>query len=391
MYGLAADLAASGNITLAVATVYAGSTVQKLTVNGIQYYLIPIGKKRINSRLNISDWIYIENDFKPDIVHIHGTEYSHGMDLMNARPELKYVVSIQGLVSVYHRYFLAGMSTWDVLRHITLRDILRANTLFNAKHDFYKRGLVEKEYIERANVVIGRTDWDRAHAWAINPNADYQFCNESLRNEFYTIEKWFLKNCRRNSIFLSQATYPIKGLHQVLKAVALLKDKYPALLLKIAGPDITNCRSFKARLKRSGYSSFIASKIEILGLEKHVVFLGQLNAEEMKIAYLSAHIFVCPSSIENSPNSLGEAQILGVPCIATSCGGTPSMVKDGISAMLYQFDEYEMLATKIDKLFGSDDLCIMLSENGNKESRLRHNKAINLNAQMAIYSGLINK
>lgn len=42
--------------------------------------------------------------------------------------------------------------------------------------------------------------------------------------------------------------------------------------------------------------------------------------------YLKAHIFVCPSSVENSPNSLGEAQLLGVPCIGSIAGGIPSML-----------------------------------------------------------------
>lgn len=382
MYGLATDLATSNNITLAVVTVYSGSDMKSFAINGIRYYLIPNNKNKIKNGVHISEWTSLISEFKPDIVHIHGTEYGHGMDLMNARPNLRYVVSIQGLVSVYHRYFLAGMTMWEVLRNITFRDIVRRNTLFHAKCDFFKRGLIEKEYIRRATIIIGRTDWDHAHAWAVNPKINYQFCNESLRDEFYSGEKWSLQSCHRNSIFLSQAAYPIKGLHQVLKAVSLLKDKYPDILIKVAGPDVTDSSSLRAWLKRTGYGSYIASLIKNLNLEKHIVFLGQLNAEEMKIAYLNAHVFICPSSIENSPNSLGEAQILGVPCISSYSGGIPSMIGENQSGILYRFDEFEMLARKIDEIFTREKI---FNTESIKKAETRHDRVNVKNKLIEIY------
>lgn len=390
MYGAATDLAQSGNLILAVATVHSGNETKSFAVNGIQYYLLPQSAKDRKLGYKESDWKKIVDDFEPDIVHIHGTEFGHGMALMDACPNLKYVVSIQGLVSVYHRYFLTGMSTWDVLRNITLRDIVRWNTLFHAKHDFHKRGLVEKEYIRRATAVIGRTDWDRAHAQAINPKVVYHFCNESLRNEFYTDEKWSLDNCRRHSIFLSQAGYPIKGLHQVLKAVAILKHDFPDILIEVAGHDITKAATLKDRLKRSGYGHFIGRMIRQYGLEKHIKFLGPLQAEEMKNAYLRSHVFICPSSIENSPNSLGEAQILGVPCIATYSGGIPSMVKDGESTLLYRFEEHEMLAVITKDLFYSINNIEDEFNSGIKIANKRHSRLKNNLTTVSIYEKVLN-
>lgn len=386
MYGLARDLANSEDVDLAVATIFPGAEFRSFCVNGIRYFLIP--QQRGKAKLKDS-WLKIVSEFAPDLVHIHGTEFGHGMMLMNACSSLKYVVSIQGLVSVYYRYFLAGLSVWEVLGNITFRDVVRWNTLFHAKHDFYKRGQVEQEYIRRANAVIGRTDWDRAHSQAINPKVSYHFCNESLRDEFYSGEKWSLGSCRQHSIFLSQAAYPIKGLHQVLKAVAQLKDSYPDILVEVAGYDITNAATLKSRLKRSGYGRYIDSMIRQYGLEKHVKFLGPLRADEMKKAYLRSNIFVCPSSIENSPNSLGEAQILGVPCIAAYCGGVPSMVENGKGAVLYPFDEYEMLSFIINKVFSENKFTEYLSENGAAEATVRHNRLNNLSILKNVYSVLV--
>lgn len=385
MYGLASNLRVYNNISLSVVTVYPGKDLKSFTVNGIQYYLLPNKTKgERHSNKQESNWKKVVDDFQPDIVHIHGTEFNHGMELMNAYPNLKYAVSLQGLVSVIHRYYLAGMSTWDVLRNITLRDIIRRNTLFHAKHDFYKRGLVEKEYIRRATVVIGRTDWDFAHAIAINPKVNYQFCNESLRDEFYTGESWSLTNCRRHSIFLSQASYPIKGLHQVLKAVAFLKSEFPNILIEVAGHNIIKATTLRERLTLGGYGRYIHHMIKDYGLQKHIKFLGTMSAGEIKKAYLRSHVFVCPSSIENSPNSLGEAQILGVPCIASYSGGIPSMVNEE-SAILYRFEEYEMLAANLRKIFKDDNHANKISKSGHATSQSRHHRLTNLNNLMAAY------
>ena len=48
---------------------------------------------------------------------------------------------------------------------------------------------------------------------------------------------------------------------------------------------------------------------------------GPLDAAAMRQAYLDADLFLLPSYSENSPNSLGEAMLLGLPCVASAAGG----------------------------------------------------------------------
>lgn len=55
----------------------------------------------------------------------------------------------------------------------------------------------------------------------------------------------------------------------------------------------------------------------------------------MKERFLLSHVFVCPSILENSPNSLGEAMLLGVPSAAARTGGIPDMIKDGEEGVLF--------------------------------------------------------
>lgn len=386
MYGLAKDVAACVDVRLAVATVYSGRDFSSFVINGIHYFLIPATTAVESDPSVRQHWAKLLEQFPVDLVHIHGTEYGHGYSLMKAYPELPYLVSIQGLVSVCHQYYLAGMTALEVIRNITLRDILRWDTLFQAKKAFSQRGEVERDYIRRASAVIGRTEWDFAHAKAINPDARYHFCNESLRDEFYSGERWSNSDYPKHVIFLSQGSYPIKGLHQVIKAVALLKDEYPAITVEVAGADITKNSTFMERIKRTGYGKYVASLIKRYGLESKIKFLGPLQADEMKRAYLRSHVFICPSSIENSPNSLGEAQLLGVPCIAAYCGGIPSMTNGGESAALYRFEEFEMLALKIREFFEDAELADRISERGAFAASVRHDKKKNLDTLMSIYS-----
>ena len=182
MYGLVGQLAARKDITLAVATVYQGKELKCFDLNGILYYLLPnkisLGYQKCLEPL----WKKICSEFFPDIIHIHGTEYNHGLSCMRACETLKFVVSIQGLVGIYARYYYAGLSIIDMLKNITLRDVLRHDTIFDGKKKFIKRGVFEKEYITITKHIIGRTEWDYAHTIAINPFINYHHCNETLRN-----------------------------------------------------------------------------------------------------------------------------------------------------------------------------------------------------------------
>ena len=216
----------------------------------------------------------------------------------------------------------------------------------------------------------------------MNPGAEYFFCNEILREEFYT-GKWEYSKCQPHTIFLSQATSPFKGLHKVLEALPAVLRCYPDAKVRIAGADITRFETFRDKTHLTNYGRIIRGMIAKNNLREHVEFTGPLNAQEMKEAFLSGNVFVCPSSIENSPNSLGEAQLLGVPCIASFVGGTPLMVPDDNSGLLYNFDEHEILAQYIMEQFEKSkdfDNSVMRAV-----AHARHDREQNTARQIEIY------
>lgn len=386
MLASAKKLLQKKEVELFVATV--SSLVKKLEVikgENITFYVLPYGKG--NQKYNQdyeSYWLRVKSQVHPDVVHIHGTEFSHGLAYIRACGNERVVVSVQGLKSGIAPYYCAGLSSKEIFSCITFHDIIKG-TIYGEQRAFFRSGELEKEMLRSVNHIIGRTSWDRAHIWSINPEAKYHICNETLRPEFYDGSKWSYDRCVPHSIFLSQGTYPLKGVHQVLKAMPQILSHYPDTVIRIAGVDITRNHGVWGLLHFTGYGKILRHLIRKLNLENKVTFLGPLNAEQMKLEYLRSNVFVCPSSIENSPNSLGEALLLGVPCCASYVGGVPDFMY-GNEQYMYRFEEIDVLAECICKTFGGDRYYLSVPE----IVRERFNPDTNNNRIIEIYNCLGN-
>ena len=350
-------------------------------INGVQYYVI--------SSVNEKTWKNILNDNKPDLIQLHGTEYPHTLQMQRLSTNIPCVASIQGLISIYARYSLGGMSNKDILRYMTLKDVLRKSGPWSIQRGQYKRGKSEQELIGNLKYVIGRTEWDYSHVLALNPSITYFKCNEAIRANFYEGE-WNAGNMVPHTIFCCNSTVPLKGVHQLVKALVIVRKIFPNVKLRIVGKNILGKLSLKDWLRMSGYDRYLRTLIYKSGLENNVTFLGALNAESMKEEFLRTNVFVLPSAIENSPNSLAEAQLLGVPIVASYAGGVPDMMPYPLSDCLYRFEEIEMLAQKIITVFCQKEWheyvsCVK------KIARQRHDKEKIRTTMIAIYEGILKR
>lgn len=386
MLGAADALLKFCPVDLHIATVYNGVNELKiLKGRNRTYYLLPYGKGNLIYNIEYeSYWKQIERIVQPDVVHIHGTEYTHGLAYVKACGSNNVVVSIQGLKSEIAKFYCAGITKSIIRRHITFRDLFRGSILSDQKK-FRNSGKYEVELLKSVKHIIGRTSWDKSHTWAINPDVHYYKCNEILRHEFYDGVQWNYATCIKHSIFLSQANYPLKGLHQVLLALPFILRKYPDTMVRIAGNNIISYNTLRDKLHLSGYGRYIRFLIHQLDIADHISFIGNLTAGQIKDEYLNTNLFICPSSIENSPNSLGEAQILGTPCIASYVGGCPDFMV-GNEENLYRFEDVELLAEKVCGIFSrSDNQTSMISI-----ATRRHDPKINSEQLYFIYQSIIN-
>ncbi len=384
MTALADDVTKAG-VELAIASVWRGRERRTVRQDGVAYYLLPgfVRSRFGYDRALQAHWAAVLDEFQPDCIHLHGSEYAFPLPLAELARErgIPTVVSIQGLVGVYERYYLAGIGLGDTLRCHALRDFFGSGAL-EGRALFRRRAPLERRVIQTVGHVMGRTGWDHAHALAMNPQVQYHHVDESLREPFY-ITQWNPETMARHTIFTGSAAYPIKGLHLLLPAVALLARRYPGVRLRVAGA----CPWAGGRA-RTGYGRYLQRMVRALGLGDAVTFTSPLTAAAMAGEMAAAHVFVLPSAIENSPNTLGEAQLVGTPCVAAYVGGVPDMVTDGVDGLLYNWQEPAVLAAKVSSVFEDDALAQRLSAAGRGRAAARHDRARNLQAVLACYTEL---
>lgn len=382
-------LSINENISLAVATLH-GNTYRKDIINGVTYYCLPFNIYKNKYDVQMEEyWKKVAADFNPDIVHIHGTEFPHGLAYMRGVRTGNVVISIQGLVGAYARYSLGQIPIAELRKYQTTYDILRGH-LLKTPESMAESGEVENEYLRLTSHVIGRTDWDRDHVWAVNPNAKYHFCNETLRSPFYTT-RWNIDGCEPHSIFLSQAHKPIKGIHKMVEAMPYILREFPDAKVYVAGGDFTQKMTIKDRLRFGTYANYVLHLMDKLNVRKHFVFTGLLDEQQMADRYKASNVFVCPSSIENSPNSLGEAQLVGTPVVASYVGGVPNMIEHGKTGLLYRFEEHEMLAQCVCSIFRNNELAIQLSQKERESALNRHDKKTNALRTIEIYNEILSQ
>jgi glycosyltransferase involved in cell wall biosynthesis len=97
-----------------------------------------------------------------------------------------------------------------------------------------------------------------------------------------------------------------------------------------------------------------------------------MSPAQIKNELLSSRIYIHPSLIDNSPNSLCEAMLLGVPCIGSYSGGIPSLLENNYDGFLFNSTDPFDLAGKIYQLLINDDLANKFSKNARRKATLRH-------------------
>jgi glycosyltransferase involved in cell wall biosynthesis len=120
----------------------------------------------------------------------------------------------------------------------------------------------------------------------------------------------------------------IKGLSDLIRAMALLSSEFLNLQLEIAGdgPELANLEEEVGRLSLTGLVRF-------LGWQRD---LGPI--------FRSWDIFAMPSLTEGFPMAALEAMAEGLPIVATNVGGLPELIEDGQTGYLVPPSDVEALA-----------------------------------------------
>lgn len=331
--------------------------------------------------------------FNPDIIHVHGTEYYFGCFAPEVYGGKPVVVSIQGLLSGINQHYMGGISPKELRgTNLNARFFLKGRTLLSEQTAWREcRAVQEQKVIRQQRNFIGRTVWDRDVIQFYNPQARYFTINENLRAPFFVTRR-NLGVVKSHSIYCgAAASTAFKGAHWLIRAVAALKGEFPDIELRIAAADGLHApKGLKARMMDQSYHAYIRRLIKTLGVEGHIVALPILSAEEVAKELSRAELFVLPSMCENSPNSLGEAMLVGTPAIATFVGGVPSILKDGVEGKLVPSGDPAALAGAIRRWFLHPEEAEHCVEPARATALKRHDAKANAEATLAVYNALTN-
>lgn len=354
--------------------------------DGVDYFIINQKSNRFrrslfpvdNKSIYVKKCVNIVNKYKPDVIHVHGTERFYAKMLHQNLVQCPVVISIQGIMSSYSEWYrwFGKLSILNILK-ITWRDSLKFSGLLWDLRVAKQQAKRERHFFQNGKYFFGRTDWDKNYLNYYNKKARYFKISRVLRNPFWN-HQWSLKDCKRHRIIFTNTRHPRKGTEILLDAVENLKPVYPDVELILVGS-----------LGSGGYGKYIKRRID--KLDGTVISRGQLDANEIAKELCNAHVFVSASYIDNSPNSIAEAQLVGIPVISSYTGGTPSMVQEGKTGLLFPTDDVPLLMSKIQTLFENDLLAKTLGENASKLAHNRHNPKNIVKAQLAAYKNIVNK
>ena len=367
------ELAKCDDIKLGIAFCRNGEPA-KVEQDGVVYYPIPhhtkSKKDKILDLFKLNDatrdevlWPYYEHkfievieDFKPDVIHIFGSELYHGLAARVAG-NIPMVLHIQGLLSlsIYillppgfsrREYIMSGKGLKGKFHHLQY--------LAYWKRSVYR----EKAILNAVPYVIGRTDWDRQAMVVLNPKAKYYYGGEILRDVFYEARKRQFPNVPTITTTISFPTY--KGYDVILKVAYILKNE---LHLK-----------FQWNVYGNINPEFIEKHLGLRHQDLNINLCGVASAETLCDALLSSTMYFHSSYIENSPNSVGEAQIVGVPVVASRVGGTDSMDEHGKTGFLYPVTDPYMAAYYIKRLIDNKEENMAIGKKAREIALVRHDK-----------------
>lgn len=330
----------------------------------------------------LESYLRIIDEVKPDIIHIHGTENSFLCIL--DKTEIPIVISIQGNLTVYyHKYFSSfyGKYLNDKEVDFTLKSFIFGRNNFNRGYKKMKlMKKVEQKYLTFSKYIIGRTNWDKRISRVLAPRSKYFIGNEILRDGFY-VNRWYNPyECGKLILFSTNGNNYYKGFETICYTLTLLNRLGMKVEWRVAG--VSN-RSLIHKITKK----HLKNNYPDVGLK----LLGSLTEDELIKNLNESNIYVMPSHIENSPNNLCEAMIIGVPCVATYAGGTPSILENNIEGFLVQDGDPWAMAGAILELAESPDIAVQFGNKAREKALKRHDRERVINDLINVYNNIINE
>lgn len=352
--------------------------VFKVDREGVTYYPIHIQRTsspKNNYELLRPHYLKVIEDFKPDIIHCFGTERWH-YGLMAKEVEVPFVIHIMGFMNIYDPMDEIVLHKHDYIKYFNYHPLkyLIHKREYKIKQENQE---LERDVMTANKYFMGRTEWDKNIVKYYSPVSTYYHCEEAIREEIYNSPiKWSFHPRSKIRLITIGNAGSLKGNEMMLRTAWLLKNQFHF--------------DFEWLYTSNEYTlSFFENVVGIKHNNVNIRLIGRLNASEIAHQLADADFYIHPAIIDNSPNTVCEAQLIGTPIISTNAGGIPSLIEDGETGFLYPYSEPHALAFKIMNLAGQKKQLEQISENEKQVSLRRHHPENIAKQIKQIYSQIV--
>ena len=287
-----------------------------------------------------------------DLLHLHGSELQ--LPAMTACLPVPQLLTVQGLVSQYPR-FVPGLVSW-------------------LKVLWTLAGLYERRYLPAIHHFSCRTHWDKALVRRLSPGCTVHHNWEVIRPAFFRAPGPLPAG--RPQVAFIGGTQVMKGFREALAAFDLLRQHLDVQLV-IAGTD--DAAAVQAEVAAAG--------LRHIG-PADVVCRGVLGAPALAQLFAESVCLLHPSYVDNSPNSVCEAQVAGLPVVASDVGGVRSLVEDEVTGLLCTLAPAS-IAAQARRLLTDGALHRRLATQAAAVARQRHDPATIVARTVAIYQAVL--
>lgn len=367
------ELAKCDDIKLGIAFCRNGEPA-KVEQDGVVYYPIPHHTKSKKDKFfdlfKLNDatrdevlWPYYEekfkkviDDFKPDVIHIFGSELYQGL-AARVTVDIPTILHIQGLLSLYiYIYLPPSVSKWQY--YMSGKGLKGKYHNYQYLAYWHRSVYREKAILKAVPHVIGRTDWDRQALAVLNPKAQYHYGGEILRDIFYEVKK---RKMPSKPVITSTISFPTyKGYDVILKVADILKNEMHL--------------DFEWNVFGNVQPEFMEKHTDLKHENLNIHLRGVASADTIRDTLLGSTLYFHSSYVENSPNSVGEAQLVGIPVVASRVGGTDSMVEHGKTGFLYPVTDPYMAAYYIGRMIEDKKENVKIGRQAREVAQVRHDK-----------------
>jgi len=304
-----------------------------------------------------------EHPYSKHQVYDHLPEFVDGVMAQAEADGIRYDV-------LHSHYWLSGAAARELRHHWgtpivhmfhTLGEMKNAVAQRPEERETSRRIAVEGEIMRFADALVAATpveeeqlvrlyDADPARIHVISPGVDVE--------RFYPIPTETAKEqvgiCpdRRTILFVGRIE-PLKGVDNLIRAIAMVVEKRPdlreGLCVPIVGGD-------PDRVRQDDEMARLQELREELGIGDVVTFLGAKDQAALPYCYSAAEMVVMPSDYESFGMVALEAMACGTPVIASDVGGLSYLVRHGRTGYRVPARNPKALADKITRLLTDEGL-----------------------------------